>query len=410
MKIAYLMQTGVADLTTRPLSGPANHVHHVCCELRQLGHEVRIVMALENQIWVSDDGDHFDPIDVRWLGRGPFRLFERAVRRGQAALQIPYAGLFDSLRFAQACRQAVRGFDVMIERMGWMGYGGQLASLALGIPLVLEVNGDHLTEMEMLGLVPRPWQRRLSVAVTGFAARRAAHVVATGEGWRRRFLERWGGSPDRVSVVENGSELVHLLNRRDLPAFADSPAANGRLTAAYIGGFDPWHGLEILLPAAARARESGVDLHLLLIGDGAGRAGLERLAADLGLAPYLEITGHRRPVEFARDLIRAEIGVSPYCGRVEYSGLKLLDYKAAGLATIASGAGGQPAVIRDHQTGRIVPPCSVEALHAALVELAGDAERRRAMGRQARLEAEEQHSWRHTAEALVAIFNREIGR
>ena len=103
-------------------------------------------------------------------------------------------------------------------------------------------------------------------------------------------------------------------------------------------------------------------------------------------------------------LAQADIGVCPYCGRVEYSGLKLLDYKAAGLATIASGANGQPVVLRQGVTGLIVPPCDEEQLSAAIVELCRNHDLRRQMGRTARMEAEEQHSWRNTAQRLDTIF------
>ena len=51
------------------------------------------------------------------------------------------------------------------------------------------------------------------------AARQATHTVATGEGWRHRFIERWGVNPTTVSVIENGSEVVSLLQREQLRAF-----------------------------------------------------------------------------------------------------------------------------------------------------------------------------------------------
>ena len=55
MKIGYLMQAGAANLLARPLSGPSNHVKHVCQELAALGHEVTLLMKVEGQLWYTTD-------------------------------------------------------------------------------------------------------------------------------------------------------------------------------------------------------------------------------------------------------------------------------------------------------------------------------------------------------------------
>jgi glycosyltransferase involved in cell wall biosynthesis len=89
---------------------------------------------------------------------------------------------------------------------------------------------------------------------------------------------------------------------------------------------------------------------------------------------------------------------------MEFSGLKLFDYKAAGLAIIASGRDGQPRTLKHGRTAWIVPPCDEAALGEAIVTLASDAARRRSMGQEARLEAENSHTWRHTAERLQQVF------
>jgi hypothetical protein len=91
--------------------------------------------------------------------------------------------------------------------MGWFGYGGGIASRWLKIPLILEVNGDHLSEFEMLGLAPVGMQRNFQL-FDALGYKTSSPRVATGEGWKQRFIDRWGGDPDRVSVVENGSEFV----------------------------------------------------------------------------------------------------------------------------------------------------------------------------------------------------------
>lgn len=411
MKIGYLMQAGAPDMQVQPRSGPAAHVWHVCQELQALGHEVSLLTAAGNHLWRSDDLVTFRPVQVR-MDRGALRLLERGTRRIQSTLRLPYLHFFESMRFASAVWQELGSCDLLYERMGWMGCGGAIAARRSGQPLVLEVNGDHLAEYEMLGVAPQGIQRTVSLRFMRWATAQAAWVVATGEGWRRRFLQRWPVDPARVSVVENGSEVVQLLARADLANFQEEPPVSGSrehpVRLVYVGAFEPWHGILVLINALAKVVEQNPCVHLDLIGDGSARGEIERLVAEHRLEPFVTLHGFLRIEQAAPILGRGEIGLSPYCGRVEYSGLKLLDYKAAGLATIASGAGGEPAVLQHGRTGWIVPPCDVDRLAEAVLTLAEDAALRRCIGQAARVEAEAEHSWRHTAVQLQAIFHKVV--
>jgi glycosyltransferase involved in cell wall biosynthesis len=234
------------------------------------------------------------------------------------------------------------------------------------------------------------------------------YAVATGEGWRQRFIERWKVEPDQVIVVENGSEMVTMLERKQLSAFRDGPNSTEPVTIIYIGAFEPWHGLSILQKAVAQAIAQGVSVRLLMIGSGTELEHLKQLTLELNLTEKVIFTGQLTPNEVAPYLAGADIAVSPYCGRVEYSGLKLLDYKAAGLATIASGKDNQPAILKHGQTGWIVPPGDQEALCQAIVHLVNNIQLRRQIGRQARVEAEKYHSWQNTTQELETLFKQAL--
>jgi glycosyltransferase involved in cell wall biosynthesis len=191
----------------------------------------------------------------------------------------------------------------------WAGWamGERIAARWMNKPLVLEVNGDHLAEMELQGNAPKGAQRWLSSRVTRFAAHEAMHSVATGEGWRRRFIERWAVTPDRVSVVENGSELIDILTRDDLKAFCNGEEPERPVKIVYVGGFDPWHGLPILVRAAAQLAIAGIEFQLLLIGTGSGEDDIKELVRSCGLAQRVIFTGQVSPPEMAGYLSQADI-------------------------------------------------------------------------------------------------------
>lgn len=405
MKIGYLMQSGVPDLQAVPLSGPAIHVKQVFEALTKLGHEVRLVAKDNGRILISDDLQTFTPAPATRFDRGLPRLFERVVRRIQSTLHLPYADYFESARFMRACQSALAGYDIFYERMGWFGYGSSLAAKAMGVPHIIEVNGDHLTELETLGMAPTGLQRTLSIALMRQSIQNAAHIISAGEGWRGKFMAQWQVPEQQITSVENGSNVVDLLSRDKLRAFA-AAAAPGPITIAFVGGFYPWQGLNKLLHAVAQTIEAGCDVQLVLIGGGPQEDELRAQIQSLDISEQVCFAGHVSMVEMARLLASADIGVSPYCGRAEFSGLKLLDYKSAGLAIVASGLDGQPAILADGRTALIVPPCDEMALASALQRLVADRDLRRQLGQNARLEAEQLHSWRETAVYIEKILTR----
>jgi glycosyltransferase involved in cell wall biosynthesis len=377
-------------------------------ELSRLGHTVRLLVRLEGKIWKSDDLQDFQPVFVQKIDRGALRSLERLVRRIQYELKLPYAAFFESLRFALACQQELKGFDLFFERSSWMAYGGMLAAGWQKAPLVIEYNGDPLADLEAKNAAPHGIQRRLSVALMRRYLKSATHLVATGEGWKVNCIEKWGIATDKVSTVENGTELVQLLERGQLRAFQPYSDPDEPVTLAYLGGFYAWHGVEVLLHAFSRAISQGCDLKLILIGSGAGEEEARQLASQLGIADRVSFKGQLTTAEFAPFLAQADIGLSPYCGWAEFSGLKIFDYKAAGLPTIASGKDGQPRTLQHGQTGWIVPPCDEDALTGAILYLCSNLEVRRRLGQHARLEAEQIHGWDHTARQLEQIFHEAL--
>jgi glycosyltransferase involved in cell wall biosynthesis len=407
VKIGYLMQQA-PEIRRPPFDGPASHVREVITELVRRGHEVPVVARMDGAVWGSPDLVRFEPVSAGRMEAGPRRWAERALRRAQRQLRLPYLNWFESARFAEACSQELRGCDVLYERFSWVGFGGRLAARRLGIPHVIEYNGDPLHDLEAKGIAPGGLQRKLSVGLSRAALRGAVHVVASGEGWRRQAIDRWGLDPDRVSVVENGTGLLQVASRNELRAFKPDDGAAREIGLVYLGGFLPWHGISVLLRAFARAREKGARLRLWLIGSGDGMSDARQVLASSGLNGSVVMTGALTLAEYAPLLAGADIGLSPYCGWKEYAGLKLYDYKAAGLAVIASGEAGQPSTLEHGRTGWIVPPCDEGALCDAMVRLASDSALRRRLGREARLEAEASHGWDQTARRLESVFDRVV--
>ena len=86
-----------------------------------------------------------------------------------------------------------------------------------------------------------------------------------------------------------------------------------------------------------------------------------------------------------------------------------LEAMERGRPVIASAVGGLPEIVDDGVTGLLVPAGDVEALGAAIRELAGDRLRTAALGASARRRALEQFSQERCTERIAELYRGALG-
>ncbi len=141
-----------------------------------------------------------------------------------------------------------------------------------------------------------------------------------------------------------------------------------------------------LLPAAHRP------WHLDLVGDGGLRDDLQALAAALGVADRVTFHGFRRDVEAV--MAHADALVMPSL----HEGLPytLLEAMSLGLPAVASDVGGLAEVLRNGETGLLIPVGDASSLANALRRLADEPDLSRRLSTAA---AQEQRT-RYTLDAM----------
>ncbi len=392
-----------------PFDGPANHIHHVIKELKALGHSIKFIIGINQKIYLSTDLIQYELIKTPHLETGLLRFVERVLRKIQTILDLPYAGFFESRRFAQACIHHASEADLIFERLSWMGYGSVFAAKQLAIPLVIEYNGDPLHDLEAKQMAPKGLQRILSTFLLRYTLNHANFLIASGNGWRENLVNKWKIPSKKIEVIENGTDLVSLLDSKDIKNFSQTELDSTKsVKIVYLGGFYPWHGTNTLINSFARCKLDFPNSELILIGAGFGLNETQSLVNKLSLEQSVTFTGQIPARDYAPILAGADIGVSPYCNWIEYSGLKLFDYKAAGLAIIASGDDSNPKTLTHDETGLIIPPCDEEALTRALTQLLADPQKRKTLGQNARHEAELKHTWKITGQQIDHILRKQL--
>jgi glycosyltransferase involved in cell wall biosynthesis len=167
------------------------------------------------------------------------------------------------------------------------------------------------------------------------------------------------------------------------PVSTDRPA-EAPLRIGIVGRLAGWKGQDVFLKAFARAFPEGDEVAVVVGGDLFGEgveADLRQAAQRLGVADRVVFTGHVDDVAS----VLAGLDVLVHASTVpEPFGQVVVEGMCAGLAVVASDAGGPAEVVRHGADGLLTPPGDVTALAAALRRLADDPGLRRRLGAAAR--------------------------
>ena len=145
-----------------------------------------------------------------------------------------------------------------------------------------------------------------------------------------------------------------------------------------LRNFRPYSNLDIVLKAFAKARAEAPELRLFSsAGGGWTRTEFDRLAAELGLEPYMAVKDVPA-AELPSVTASADFAVS--LADVDSSPASLLETMASGVPLIIGRAPSMEEWIQQGEGGEVTERHDVDAVAAAMVRLARDAELRRTYG------------------------------
>lgn len=413
LKVAYTIQN-VGNIDFRHDVGDTVPVKRTLLGLQEAGHRVTCFMLNGRSVRALDDvgaSDHYREVAQGLSGTRPFRLFESGVRRAQQELRLPYLALFDSLRFYEAALRFLPGYALCHEHSGLLSAGTALACRRRATPYVLTVSADPFVERASMGRSMPPLQRRLAAAIARFTYRQAAAIFCVSEPAKENLVQRWHVDPAKIVVMPNAVDAQRFRPDLNGAQARQELGLNGALVVTFSGSFQPWHGLEELVSGFAHIRAELPEVRLLLVGDGRHRAAVEHAIREHGIQDAVTITGLLPQERVAELLALSDVAVVPYPQLPQelwFSPLKLYEYMAAGRAIVASRAGQIGEVIKDGQNGLLVEPGNVPQLAAAILKLLRDPALRQVLGRRARQQAQEQHSWQQYVRRVEEVYYRVI--
>lgn len=231
-------------------------------------------------------------------------------------------------------------------------------------------------------------------------------VISTNQSYRRIALTRGRKRDDQVFVVRSGPDLAAWPRPRGR---GDRKWRNGRAhLLGYVGVMGEQEGLDLLLQALADlVHARGVDVQLLLIGDGPQRPALETLAGALNLTHHVTFAGRLSDAELREGLLAADVCVNPdRPGALnDLSTMnKIVEYMAMG----------KPIVQFEATEGRYsaqdaslyARPGDTGDFADKVMTLLNDPVKRGQMGESGRRRVEQHLAWEHSAPLLLQAYDR----
>ena len=225
------------------------------------------------------------------------------------------------------------------------------------------------------------------------------------------LVEHWNVPREKISVIENGVETKLFAPeltgegggnlRREL-------GAEGKFVVSYIGTMGMAHGLETILAAASRLRNTNPEIVFLMLGEGAEKSRIAALARERGL------NNLRFVDQQPREKIPAYIAASDVClVLLKKTDLfktviptKMLEFMSCARPVILGVDGQARAILEEAHAGLVIEPENSDALVDAIRYLAANRKEAGELGQNGRAHILRKYSRHQTAEKYIRVLER----
>ena len=178
------------------------------------------------------------------------------------------------------------------------------------------------------------------------------------------------------SQLFDGKLLRHFTIYNNLPAHISilaeprpTPKPDAPVTVGVVSRLERIKGMDIVIPAFAKAAAENTRLSLLIVGDGSQRQLMERQAEQCGLTDRIKFVGRKPQTELQECYDCIDILLMP--SRSEGFGLTAIEGMARGCVPVVADTGGLPEVVTS-DCGLLHRSEDVEDLAAIITAVAGE--------------------------------------
>jgi len=394
--------------------GQGVYLYYLSREFQRLGHEVDVMVGppypdivdgirvhkLEslNLYDRKNEGGNFLPRGNPLRIFTPVNFFELA---GTKLGMFPEMVTF-SIRAYLKVRELLphHRFDVIHDNQ-CLAYG-LLPMKTLGVPIVATIHHPLPIDTKAeLAQAPNEWEKIKRILfypplMQGIVARRLDGIITDSRSSAHEVSRIFKVPQSKIRMVYPGVD-TKVFKRLD-----EHRKEQGRLIMVGRTG-DRKKGILYLLQALKLLKGDDVDLKLTIVDKlTPGDSFALKLVEKYELGDMVTFTGTITSEELVSQYSAAEIAISPSV--YEGFGLAVAEAMACEVPVIATKAGALPEVVKEGETGILVPPQNPHALAGAIKRLLGDEPLRRRMGGEGRKRVERCFSWGEAARQILQVY------
>ncbi|WP_334110165.1 glycosyltransferase family 4 protein [Thermodesulfitimonas autotrophica] len=299
--------------------------------------------------------------------------------------RLPLAGLRYLLMLTAGPALALwlilrHGIRIIVAQSPYEGFAGAVAKklaqlLGRRVALIVESHGDFEQSLFLQRRVKLPSLYRILMRWTASYAFKHADILRAVSDSTKEQLKRWAP----------GKPIIQFPAWTDIEAFLNAPPEPPATAVLYAGVLTPLKGVHVLINAFAKVIKYLPEARLWIAGREKNKeyaTALRQQVVTLRLNERVEFTGEVPQQELARYMARCRVFVLPSFS--EALGRVILEAMATGKPVVASAVGGIPEIVREGETGFLVPPGDAETLADRLSWLLSHPEEAEEIGKQAR--------------------------
>ncbi len=240
----------------------------------------------------------------------------------------------------------------------------------------------------------------------------ADSIVASTPRDQQQMIELYDAPAERITVVSPGVDLnlFHPIDRRVAQNLLGEPKNDH--SVLFVGRIDPVKGIDVWFKAMALVVEENPALRaklcVCLIGGDIDEeepdeelARLQALKDELGIGDLVTFLGRRSQEALPYYYASADVVVMP--SLYESFGMVALEAMACGTPVVASDVGGLSFIVRNGETGYLVPDRDPRALADCLSKLLRDPDLRARLGRRG-IEVAREYAWPRIADQIESLY------
>lgn len=236
----------------------------------------------------------------------------------------------------------------------------------------------------------------------------ADRIIAATQAEYAQLLWLYRADRRKLSIVPPGVDAAQFSPRPRAESRAAVGLKDGEKMLLFVGRLEPLKAVDSIIRAlhaiSVVAPQELDGVRLTIVGGEVGnpeRKRLVALAEHLGVDGWIEFVGAKDHTQLPTYYSAAESLLMP--SDYESFGMVALEAMAAGTPVIASNVGGLAYLVREGETGYLVPVRDSLALAERMRDILSDSARRDAMGQAAHVLAQN-YDWAAIADRLMEVF------